>query len=79
MHIGIAIYDHTGIEEIFGIEDVFDLLHDAVSSGTPFHFDVGGHIPAGSVFGFKGTVVFFNHHPADFIHKAPIPLHFFLG
>ncbi len=77
MHIGVGINNNTGIQKILGIKDVFDLPHQLVCIGTPFHLDIRSHIATGTMLCFQGAIIFFDHHPADIVHKATVAIHFF--
>src|SRR3546814_3071327 len=74
---GVAVNDHAGVDQILRIDALFERFHDLIDLATPFGFHERSHIPSGSMFGFKGSVVLFNHHGHYIFDKSPVSFCFF--
>ena len=79
MGFGVVVQNDAGVEQVIGVEDIFNLLHQLVSRGAPFLLDKWRHVPAGSVLGLEGTVVGVDHHVDHFIHEIAIAGHLALN
>ncbi|OPZ67582.1 MAG: hypothetical protein BWY83_02572 [bacterium ADurb.Bin478] len=75
MSLGIVVQNHAGVEQVFRIQQLFDLPHDVIRFFAPFELDKRRHVAAGAVLPFERTVVFFYHQGRHLVHKPAVPFH----
>ncbi len=70
----IIVEDDPGVEDVVGIEDFLDPLHQPIGVRAPFQLDVGRDIAPGAVLGLERAVVLVDDHVAELVHEPPVAI-----
>jgi len=76
MPLRIAVEQHAGVEDVLGVEQAFDALHDGVGLAAPLQLHKGRNVAASAVFRLERTVVLFRNQLAEVFHESLVAGHF---
>src|SRR5205085_7286756 len=72
MSLRIRINDYARVEEVVGIDQLLEALHNGITILAPLHFYKGRHVASGTVFCFKGAVITHYHQLHQIFEEASV-------
>ena len=70
VYFGVGVEDHARVEQVFRVEELLDLLHQAERLFAPFLHDERGHVSARAVLSLEGPVVLRDDHCRHFFDEG---------
>ena len=74
-HILVVVDHHTGVQDVVGVESIFDPFHQRIYVASPFSFHKRSHVATGAMFGFEASFMLHCDQFAQILHERGIFLY----
>ncbi len=68
----VGIDDHAWVQQVAGIDQLFQTAHDGVAIASPLGFDERSHVSPGAVLRLKSAVIAPHHQVDHVVHEARV-------